>query len=644
MFGDETVVDLRHLWARIHETPEQKPSSFGSIISGAIADRAKRTTAHQLVRRMFASRFETVTGDDGTIAISVAKKRPSHVSNEPNKRQHSEYGGSRGSNKLSWQAQGGEHLHFTLHKENRDTMEVLNFLAVQMKLKSKRFAIAGTKDRRAVTTQRCSIYRMNAKQLHAAGKRLKGSVLGDFEHRQNGLQLGDSHGNRFIITLRDVHTPGDNNADLKTRLQAVTSASSDAVRTFREHGFINYYGLQRFGSFTIPTSRIGMKILQEDLGAAIDAILHFSDSALPPEEDLETEGAAARPDKISTEDKQRAVAIKAWRETGDSKHALSQMPRKFHAESQLIKHLSRKNNKNDFQGAFMTLPRNLRLMYVHAYQSLVWNHMVSRRWNLYGDRVVEGDLVIIAKREEDSVHHKREEVEDDNGEPVFNPSTDDSAPTSSDFTRARPLSRAEASSGNYTIFDIVLPLPGYDVVYPTHEIGGAYKQFMGSEEGGRLDPYNMRRKWKDASLSGGYRKILAKPLSVDYAFTRLQVGEEDMVTTDAETVRAKQKPPGDDKVAIETDQDEHVPDKDAEWVEYERLLELVDERDPSELVKDGTSVRLQCKNALKQGADKLAVTIKFSLGTSTYATMALRELMGAGACKEYKPDFGGRGL
>ena len=38
---------------------------------------------------------------------------------------------------------------------------------------------------------------------------------------------------------------------------------------------------------------------------------------------------------------------------------------------------------------------------------------------------------------------------------------------------------------------------------------------------------------------------------------------------------------------------------------------------------------------------KIAVILKIQLGSSQYATMALRELMKAGGVKTYKPDFGG---
>ena len=56
------------------------------------------------------------------------------------------------------------------------------------------------------------------------------------------------------------------------------------------------------------------------------------------------------------------------------------------------------------------------------------------------------------------------------GEYVIEPdNTNNDASDPSDpfaHSRARPLTASEADSGLYTIHDIVLPQPGYDVIYP----------------------------------------------------------------------------------------------------------------------------------------------------------------------------------
>jgi tRNA pseudouridine13 synthase len=55
--------------------------------------------------------------------------------------------------------------------------------------------------------------------------------------------------------------------------------------------------------------------------------------------------------------------------------------------------------------------------------------------------------------------------------------------------------------------------------------------------------------------------------------------------------------------------------------------------------RDGGDVDVEKREGKCEGG-KLAIVLKFQLGSSQYATMALRELM-RGKVKAYKPDFGG---
>lgn len=48
----------------------------------------------------------------------------------------------------------------------------------------------------------------------------------------------------------------------------------------------------------------------------------------------------------------------------------------------------------DKVGALGVIPRNLRTMYVHAYQSYVWNLIVSERIKMSATEPFVGDLVI----------------------------------------------------------------------------------------------------------------------------------------------------------------------------------------------------------------------------------------------------------
>ncbi|OQE20426.1 hypothetical protein PENSTE_c013G07806 [Penicillium steckii] len=570
-----TTIDMHK---KAMSSPKGRPSEFGKV-TVVVSDRDLRTKIHQALRRIFKSQLESTTDGEGNLDISAA---PNRFKRKPDGRGR----GGRAANggRMSWDELGGPYLHFTLYKENKDTMEVISFIARTMKVNAKIFQFAGTKDRRGVTAQRACVLRVQADRMVNINRTLRNAMLGDFEHLKHGLELGDLGGNEFVITLRESEIPG---VDLKDPQAAVAKAKElvgNSLKNLRERGYFNYYGLQRFGSFTTRTDTVGVKILQDDFQGAVDAILYYAPHVLAAAQEGESSTAP-----ISTDDKARAEAIHLFQTTGGINEALAKLPRKFSAEASIIRHLGK--SRKDFLGALQAIPRNLRLMYVHAYQSLVWNHATSQRWRLYGDKVVEGDLVIVQEHREknDATSEPAGDVDAD-GEIIIRPEGENSAAAAEDmFERARALTAEEAASGKYSIFDVVLPQPGFDVVYPSNQMKDFYREFMGSEKGGGLDPSNMRRKWKDASLPGGYRKVFSR-MGADYSVDVKLYSEdnEQFVQTDLEKLRGS----GADE-----------------------------------------------KESEVQG-DKLAIVLKFQLGSSQYATMALRELT-KGKMQEYKPDFGG---
>ena len=560
-----------------------------------------RTKIHQDLRRIFNSRLESMTDNDGAMIICAMAEKPQWGSRQPHgngaPRQPQQ------NKRLEWKDRGGDYLHFTLYKENKDTMEAISWISKQLKMPAKAFQFAGTKDRRGVTVQRVSVYRVRAEQMIGAGRTLRQAKLGNYDYHPHELRLGDLIGNEFVITLRDCKFPSLNEGSVQETLAAASVIIGDSVNSFRENGFINYYGLQRFGTFSTRTDTVGVKMLQGDFKGAVDAILKFNPASLEAAQN-------STYDKIASEDRTRAYAIQQFRETGHSRQALESLPRKFSAESSIIRHLGRDRSSNDFQGALNAIPRNLRLMYVHAYQSLVWNVMAGLRWKEHASKVVEGDLVLV-REQADKVDNPTKPADvDADGEVVIHPDQEDRAANTDElFERARILTKEEAESGKYTIFDIVLPTPGFDILYPANRMAEHYKSFMASERGGGLDPHDMRRPWRDISLPGSYRKLLARPMG-DVTFE----------------IKAYS---GDDEQFVETDLDKMMNEG--------KLADRSQTRHKSSTTANGEEEQ----ESETKVEEKIAVILKLQLGSSQYATMALRELMGPGGLHTYKPDHGG---
>jgi tRNA pseudouridine13 synthase len=626
----DAVERLLLLYQAIQLDTKKKPKEHPTVRTEFTSDRTLRAHIHQHIRRIFNSKIESSTTHDGILVLQASASNSQSRQAKPK------------PNNLSWHERGGDHCHFTLYKENKDTMEVINLLARFLKMNPKELSFGGTKDRRAVTVQRLSARRVDAERLVALNRALRGAVVGDFEYSSGEIALGDLNGNEFTITLRDCDIEGAENSSITEKCDKIQHILTQRMSNLSTHGFINYFGLQRFGTFSTRSDTIGLKLLNGDFEGACNSILEYPDSALVdlnPAEDEETTN-----NHVGREDRARAQAIQHFRSTNRVNESLNLMPRRFSAESALIRHLGK--NANDHVGAILSIQHSMRTLYLHSYQSMVWNQAATNRWTVHCSRVVEGDLVLMKEHPAHEPPASPSQQEggmdaDANGEPIIHPHGPNRAKLANEvFDRARPVTKSEAESGRFSIFDIVLPQPGFDVEYPRNESGAFYKVFMGSEEGGGLDPSEMRRKNREFSLSGAYRKVVArieggegnkegvghgkggkeegKGWSVEVR--RYERDDEQFVKTDFEKIKeAKSLYSGSHaKSPAESEKDE---DRHAQEREKQRDI-------PAE------------KNDAVNEGSKIAAILKLRLGTGQYATMALRELS-AGGVVEYKPEFSG---
>jgi tRNA pseudouridine13 synthase len=418
---------------------------------------------------------------------------------------------------------GGDYLQFTLYKENKDTMDAINTIARLLKIKASNFGFAGTKDRRAATVQRVSVFRQRKNNMTWLNSRLPNVKVGHFQHATEPLQLGQHGGNEFVITLKNCEPLGIGAAEIavEQRMKMIQSSVETGLAYLKHHGYLNYFGLQRFGTYSIGTHTLGMKILKGDFESAIDDILNVEEQYFQDVLDGRVPHGHGPASDNNRDDFNRAKAIATWKATKNAAKALEFLPKRFSSEFAIIRHLSK--NPKDFQGAVLSITRGMRMMYIHAYQSYVWNFVASRRWSKYGATVIEGDLVLSDRKDGPVV------ARDPNDTEIVDDADDDELY----YAQARPLTADDIASGKYTIFDIVLPTPGFDVTYPGNDIGEYYEEFMGREENGGLHPYDMRRRNKEFSLSGNYRHLIGRFITEpEYAIRLYSDDTQQMYPTD----------------------------------------------------------------------------------------------------------------
>ena len=136
--------------------------------------------------------------------------------------------------------------HFVLYKENRDTMNAINLIARLLHVKSSLLSYAGTKDKRAITTQKICAANIDAKKISTLNKSVNNIAVGDFEYKSCALKLGELGGNHFSTVIRNIAPTA--NEDFVSIL----------IESIKGNGFINYFGMQRFGSGGVPTFEIGL--------------------------------------------------------------------------------------------------------------------------------------------------------------------------------------------------------------------------------------------------------------------------------------------------------------------------------------------------------------------------------------------------
>ncbi len=257
----------------------------------------------------------------------------------------------------------GRYTIATVTAKNWETNRMVRMMAKQMGISRERIGFAGNKDKRAVTSQLMS-FECEPSLLQKVN--LQDLTVGEGYRARRKIQIGDLVGNSFSIRATEVQKPRDEVCAI------CDSVVSDIKAT---GGFPNYFGVQRFGVVRPITHKVGELIVRGDLEGAIRC--YCCDPAGP-----------ASYDEAAAEARRMLAEADDW--TGLSR----ELPETMGFERSIVGYLS--DNPGDWPGAIAQLPTNLQMMFVHAYQSYLFNLMLSERISrgLPLNRPVVGDVVI----------------------------------------------------------------------------------------------------------------------------------------------------------------------------------------------------------------------------------------------------------
>ncbi len=243
----------------------------------------------------------------------------------------------------------GLFLHFVLVKKDISTESALSLLSKLWSVPINDFGIAGTKDKRALTAQRVSLWGVRKRVEKGDLKPIDLSKIKTHSlcFRMREQRLGNLWGNKFEITIRNLKHE-------EPAIRKIIGAGLNEISRFG--GVPNAFGYQRFGKTRPITHIVGRKLLDNTVEEAVKSYI----------------GTV-----FENEPEEAKKARMAYLENQDPKVSLKHFPAYLKIERKLLKKLV--ETQMDYIQAFNSLSYGLRKLFIHAYQSALFNKYLKIR-------------------------------------------------------------------------------------------------------------------------------------------------------------------------------------------------------------------------------------------------------------------------
>ncbi len=258
-------------------------------------------------------------------------------------------------NEIELPGRPGLYVHCIMKKRLVDHFTAERALRKYFKITQEDIGAAGIKDTVAITSQRISIWIPNdplpKEPISLLGNTI---LLFGFQKKLDNVYIGDLHGNRFTITVRQAEYLPENLGEILSKPKP------------------NYYGIQRFGERRPISHLIGKHLLLGEYAEAVRLFLCDTSGTEPQE--LKQFRRQIDLDDVET---LRKMA--------------EEFPRRLFLEKQVLKYLSK--HPEDYQNALKELPHRLLYLQVYAFQSYLFNQYLSIRLESDPFTPISGEII-----------------------------------------------------------------------------------------------------------------------------------------------------------------------------------------------------------------------------------------------------------
>lgn len=260
--------------------------------------------------------------------------------------------------------------------------------------------------------------------------------VSDFEFTDQSLEEGKYMGYRSKVVIRKLKMTED---EIKT-----------ALNTFQTKGYINYFSITPTQLLKQPPQEIGKLIVKNDFFAAGKALMRPRPVDRDRYEEIKEYAFVAQDPRLIVP----AFKFLKLKESTD-------------LTAKIICAMA-DNRQGKLEGKFVTQafakadPTQV-MEYTNAFLNWMWNQTVNKLIEKRGLKLVPGDLVFIDKSAETTILYDCPSESS-----VLRESIKEGQKSYKEYVKS--ITQEDIDSGKYTIFDLLVPVLGFDVRYPDNDI------------------------------------------------------------------------------------------------------------------------------------------------------------------------------